>query len=81
MICGAVCGIVAAAPLAICLQRDGADIRRGIAAVAFAFLFLQFAILMVRVWRQEVVAHVGVTAALVFLAVTVGLIVQRESRR
>ncbi len=81
MICGAVCGIVAAAPLAICLQRDGADMRRGITAVAFAFLFLQFAILMVRVWRQEVVAHVGVTAALVFLAVTVGLIVQRESRR
>ncbi len=75
MMCGAVCGIVAAAPLALQLRRHNTDLGRGIVSIIGAFAIIQLSLLAVRVWWPSLVAPFGVPAVLAYLiCVVVGVL-------
>ena len=68
---GAVCGMVAAAPLFLQLRGGRADLGRGFGAGIVAFLAIQLAMFAVHALAPAALAPFGVTATLAFLAVTV----------
>ena len=77
---GIACGLLAAVPLAVLLQREEANLGHGMAAVAFSFALLQGLLLLVRLrWRAEIVPF-GTLSALTFLLVTIVAVVYRELR-
>ena len=78
---GIACGLLTAAPLAVLLQKEEADLGHGIAAVAFPFIVLQTLLFVVRIrWRAEVLPF-GTLAATTFLLVTVVAVIARECRK
>jgi len=78
---GIACGLVAAAPLAVLLGREEARLGHGMAAVAFAFLFVQGAVLAVRVLAPAEVLPFGTLAVTSFLVLVVAAVIRRELRR
>jgi len=79
-IAGCVCGLVAAAPLALLLQGKGDQMGHGIAAVAFAFLLVQGAILAVHAWWPADLLSFGTISVLTFLLVVIVAVARREMR-
>lgn len=71
MICGAVCGIVAAAPLALQLRKHSTDLGRGIVFVIGAFAIIQLSLLAVRAWWPDLVVPFGMPAVLAYLTCVV----------
>lgn len=71
---GAVCGLVAAAPLFLQLRSGRADVGRGFGAVIVAFLLIQVVMLVLYAVAPAFVAPFGVTATLTFLVVTVAAV-------
>ena len=75
---GIVCGLVAALPAVVLLRRQNATLGHGMAAVAFAFMLVQVALLVVgRLWHQELVPF-GTLSVLAFLGAVVAAVVRRE---
>jgi hypothetical protein len=74
---GAVCGLVAAAPLFFQLRHGSEDLGRGFGAVIAAFLVIQAAMFAVYALVPAALAPFGVTATLAFLAVTVAAVLLR----
>ena len=74
---GAVCGLVAAAPLFFQLRSGSDDLGRGFGAVIVAFLLIQVVMLILYALAPAFVAPFGVTATLVFLAGTVAGVLHR----
>ena len=68
---GAVCGLVAAAPLFFQLRSGSDDLGRGVGAVIVAFLVIQVALFVVHALAPAALAPFGVTATLAFLAAAV----------
>ncbi len=74
---GAVCGLVAAAPLFFQLRSGSDDLGRGFGAVIVAFLVIQVALFVVHALVPAVLAPFGVAATFAFLAVTVAAVLHR----
>lgn len=64
---GVVVGIAAATPILFELGREEPDVGRGVAAVARSFLAIQALMVMLLVWRRNLVFAFGVSATLAFL--------------
>lgn len=79
--CGAVCGIAAAAPLLLLLQRQDSDLGRGFGAVIAAFAVIQLSLFAVHALFPGLVAHFGVTATLAFLVCTMVAVARSQVRR
>ena len=78
---GIVCGLAAAAPLALLLRQESPQLSHGVAAVLFSFLLVQGSLVVVRLrWRAEVLPF-GSLAATTFLLVVVVAIARRELHR
>jgi len=77
---GIVCGLVAAAPAVILLSRESNNFGHGIASVAFSFLLVQVALVVVRLrWHDELLPF-GTLASLTFLLVVIVAVARRELR-